>query len=145
MYFMSKLQSGQKRMNLIKFYANGIQTNLLTQFNIKYEIVVIVLSVALYGLFYFQPDFAQTALSVSFKNAILNIEDTPIFGFIFKIVGFFSLIGVINKLFNTLILLFTGRLFKGNNEQESFNGFNSRNRKEDDFDDYEEVRDELNQ
>lgn len=141
MYFLGKFQNGQRKNCLIQFYANGIQTNLTNNFNAKLEMIVIALSMGLFILFSYNPTFAETAIPLSIKGAIINIEDTPIFGFIFKVIGFFFLLNVMNKLVNTIMLLITGQLFR---KIENNHPFDQPSRSENDFDDYEEIKDELN-
>lgn len=144
MYFLGKFQNGQKKNRLIQFYANGVQTNMANQFNAKYELGVIALAIGIFTLFCFYPTYAETAIAMSIKGAIINIEDTPIFGFVFKVVGFFFLISVLNKVINTIMLLITGQLFRtvSDSNQNPFDNHNDRS--ENDFDDYEEIKDELN-
>ncbi len=143
-YFLGKLQNNQKKRKLIRLYTNGLQSKLANQFNIKYEIIVLAVSLICYTSLYFYPDYSLMSFSISMKNAVMNIEDTPIFGFIFKVIGFFFMINVFSKLFKTILLLLTGQLFKQHSSQEN-SGFDDHNNQDDKFDDFEEIKDELNQ
>lgn len=139
MYFIGKFQNRQKKMQFVRFYSNGFPTQTESKFNAKYELLLIVFAISIFGFFFYFPEHSSSSIVVSIKNAILNIEDTPIFGFIFKVVGFFFMLSILMKLTNTFILLFTGQLFKSYPKEED----NTRER--DDFDDYIEIKDELNQ
>ncbi len=139
MYFLGKLQNGQKKMQMIRFYTNGLPSRFGNTFDYKYEIGLIIFSMLTFGIFYKNPEFANLPIIIPIKDAILNIEDTPIFGFFFKVIGFFFMVNIIMKLVNTFILLFSGRLFKSQQDSSHF-----QERKDDDFDDYTEIKDELN-
>lgn len=131
LYFVGKLQSRQNRQMLIKIYGNGMMQNDVG-FNLRAEIGVIALSLAVFVMFWFKPEFAENAISVWFRDSILNIEDTPIFGFIFKVIGFFFLINILMKVVNSIMMLLSGRAF----ERPEKN-----NPKDDNhFDDFEEIK-----
>lgn len=131
MYFTGKLQSRQNRQLLVKLYSNGMMQN-DAGFNLKAEIGVIALSLAAFILFWFKPEFAENAVSIWFRDSILNIEDTPIFGFIFKVIGFFFLLNILMKVVNSLMMLLSGRAF----EKPGENNRNDDNH----FDDFEEIK-----
>lgn len=134
MYFVGKLQRDQNKQMLFKLYTNGmIQGN--AGFNLKAEIAVIVMSIAAFTLFCYFPEYAVNPLSLWFKDTILNIEDTPIFGFIFKIVGFFFLVNIIMKVLNSFMLLISGKGFQRNRRDDNDNASNN-----DRFDDFEEIQ-----
>ena len=69
-----------------------------------------------------------------FHDSIINIEDTPVFGFIFKVIGFFFLLSLIFKMVNTFTFLISGG--KVGNQPPNNNGSDSNNNK---FDDFEEI------
>lgn len=131
MYFIGKLQNGQKRQVMFQMMANGVLKN-QSKFNIKAEIGVIVFALMAFILFWMYPTFASNPLSIWFEKSIMNIEDTPIFGFVFKVIGFFFLVGIIMKMVNSFLFLLSGQAFQQNN-----NTPNDDNRK--DFDSWEEV------
>ena len=70
-----------------------------------------------------------------FQRSILDIESTVIIGFIFKIIGFFFLLGMIFKMLNALNYLISGKpLF------DIKSRFSNMNKKDDThFDDFEEL------
>ena len=72
---------------------------------------------------------------------MVKSENTPIFGFIFKIIGFFFLLSIILKMLNSINFLING---KKNGDQNMSNDSNSQNIESDNhFDDYEEVDESL--
>lgn len=131
MYFIGKLQSGQNRQMMFKVYTNGMMQSDFG-FNLKAEIAVITLAIATFVLFWFKPEFAVNPISSWFHDSILNIEDTPIFGFIFKIIGFFFLLNILLKVVNSLMMLLSGRAFDRPNDNQP----NDDNH----FDDFEEIK-----
>ncbi len=132
MYFIGKLQQRQNKQMMFKIYTNGMMQGDFG-FNLRAEIIVIVLALAAFVLFWFQPEFAVNPVSVWFQDSILNIEDTPIFGFIFKVIGFFFLLNILMKVVNSILMLLSGRAF------EKQNGNNNKNN-DSHFDDYEEIK-----
>lgn len=131
MYFIGKLQSGQNRQMMFKVYTNGMMQGDFG-FNLKAEIAVITLAIATFVLFWFRPEFAVNPISSWFHDSILNIEDTPIFGFIFKVIGFFFLLSILLKVVNSVMMLLSGRAFNQPSEDKE----NDDNH----FDDFEEIK-----
>jgi hypothetical protein len=131
-YFVGMLQQKQKRQlfmgQLGKSAAEGI--------TIKAEIILITLSGILFlGLLWY-PQFAENTIALWFQRSILDIEATVIIGFIFKIIGFFFLLGMIFKMLNALNYLISGKpLF------DIKSRFSKMDTKKDDthFDDFEEL------
>lgn len=104
-------------------------------FDVRYEIVVIALAVGIFTALIFFPQWAVNPISNWFLETILDIEDTPIFGFIFKVIGFFFMISIFMKVAQGFMTLLTGGgLVDRNND----------NRNDDDsddhFDDYTEIK-----
>lgn len=131
-YFMGKLQKNQNLT--MPFVFAGEKLNLRQNtFNMKSEIVVIVLSVVVFiGLLFF-PDYAQNPVSNWFYESIINIENTPVFGFIFKVIGFFFLLSLLFKMMNAFVFLMSGGKVDPNRPMQR------ENKKDDHFDDYEEI------
>ncbi len=133
-YFTGKLQNRQNRSAIFKMAGNPMPA-ISTMFNLKAEISIITLSILFFTAFVFFPEYAQNPISIWFYDSILDIESTPIFGFIFKIIGFFVLLSILFKLLNGFSYLLSGApLVKVNRQFQS-------NRKNDDnkFDDFEEI------
>jgi hypothetical protein len=134
LYFTGKLQNRQNRSAIFKMAGNPMPA-ISTMFNVKAEMVVITFSILFFTAFVFFPDYAQNPISTWFYDSILDIESTPIFGFIFKIIGFFVLLSILFKLLNGFSYLLSGApLIKVNRQ------FQSRNKNDDNkFDDFEEI------
>ncbi|TNE55368.1 MAG: hypothetical protein EP338_03630 [Bacteroidetes bacterium] len=140
LYFLGKLQNSQSRMKLLNMNFGGLPIKMARPlFHLPTEIGVILLSMALFVLFVFFPDWARNPISNWFYESILNIEDTPVFGFVFKVIGFFVLLGILFRLLNGLSFLLSGKPMVSVNR-----GFNSgkKESEEDDFDPFEEVDDD---
>jgi hypothetical protein len=136
-YFVGKLQKNQNRQTFFKIAGRGLPGQNLIVFNLRLEIAVISVALAIFGLFWFFPQFSHNPISLWFYESIVNIEDTPVFGFIFKVIGFFFLLNLIFKMLNAFNFLLTGGKTGGGN---GLPGNNTSSRKHDDhFDDYEEV------
>jgi len=131
MYFVGKLQNSKNKQMMFNAFSNGRKVT-QTKFNLKAEISVITFATVVFGLFWIFPHYASNPISLWFNDAISNIIDTPIFGFIFKVIGFFFLISIIFKMINAFLFLISGKAFqRGNNSKED----NNRT----DFDSWEEV------
>jgi len=131
-YFVGMLQQKQRRQvfmgQLGKSAAEGI--------TIKAEIILITLSGILFLGLVCYPQFAENTIALWFQRSILDIESTVIIGFIFKIIGFFFLLGMIFKMLNALNYLISGKpLF------DIKSRFSNMDTKKDDthFDDFEEL------
>ena len=133
-YFTGKLQNRQSRSTIFKMAGNPMPA-ISTMFNVKAEIIVITFSILFFTAFVFFPDYAQNPISLWFYNSILDIESTPIFGFMFKVIGFFVLTSILFKLLNGFSYLLSGAPLVKVNRQ-----FQSRNKNDDNkFDDFEEL------
>ena len=135
-YFMGKLQNQQNQLAVFKMMGQGGLTKMRVNFNLKAEISVIIIAISAFILFINYPDFSKNPISIWFHESILNIEDTPIFGFIFKVIGFFFLLSMLVKMVNAFTYLISGKPFV--QASSTFQQFNGR-KKKDDFDDYEEL------
>lgn len=137
-YFTGKLQNRQSRSMFFQVTGNGLP-QVRTMFNLRAEIIVIALSILFFTAFVIFPSYAQNPISQWFYKSILNIEDTPVFGFIFKVIGFFVLMGILFKLINGFSYMLSGAPLISVNRQ-----FQSRNDDgkddEDKFDDFEEIK-----
>lgn len=129
MYFIGRLQNSQNRQVLFQVAANGILRN-RSKFNFRAEVGVIVFALVIFLLFWKFPEYANNPLSKWFETSILEIEDTPIFGFIFKVIGFFFLISILMRMVNAFMFLISGRAFEKKKPE---------NKDDSDFDSWEEV------
>lgn len=114
-YFVGKIQSKQHRQSFfsVRGQANipgmgDLFNRLKPTFDVRYEIAVVVLALVTFYGFYFIPELASNAISNWFLDSILNIEDTPVFGFVFKVIGFFFLVTVLMKVLGGLMTILTG-------------------------------------
>jgi hypothetical protein len=132
-YFIGMLQ--QKTRQQV-FMGQFVKSQTAVGINIKSEIFLITLcSFLFFGLLWY-PQFAENAVALWFQKSILDIESTVIIGFIFKIIGFFFLLGMIFKMLNALNYLISGKpLF------DIKSRFSKMDTKKDDthFDDFEEL------
>jgi hypothetical protein len=134
-YFIGKLQRQQQQLQLQLFGQINAQIPQRNDFNLKTEIVLIIASIALFIGFLFFPQYASNNIANWFKSSILDIESTVIIGFIFKIIGFFFLVGMILKMINAINYIISGKPvvdIKTNFKSNS-------NKDEDKFDDFEEI------
>lgn len=141
MYFIGKLQNAQLRTNMVRFQGMGAES-LLQQFkpvfNIKLESLVISVSVIAFALLMVFPEYASNPISLWFYDSIIDIEDTPVFGFIFKVIGFFFMLSIFMKLAQGMLTLLSGGKIGPPPNSNRFDDDDSDNK--DDFDDYEEIK-----
>lgn len=141
MYFIGKLQNAQLRTNMVRFQGMGAES-LLQQFkpvfNIKLESLVISVSVIVFALLMVFPEYASNPISLWFYDSIIDIEDTPVFGFIFKVIGFFFMLSIFMKLAQGMLTLLSGGKIGPPPNRNRFDDDDSGNK--DDFDDYEEIK-----
>ena len=123
LYFIGKFQKSQNTVLMLSKMGLGMSNS---KFNSKFEITIIILSLLAFIGFIFRPDLAGNSVAIWFKESILDIESTAIIGFIFKIIGFFFLMGILVKTVNA---------FKYILEAVLGNGI----KKDKDYDDFEEV------
>jgi len=142
-YFIGKIQSKQQRQSLfsISNRANipgmgDVFNKIKPAFDIRFEIGVVVLALSVFGAFYFAPYLASNVISNWFLESILNIEDTPVFGFIFKVVGFFFMVSVLMKIANAILTILTG----GKRRSQVDSDENNKENDDDHFDDYTEIK-----
>ncbi len=129
-YLVGKAEA---KNNRVKFYANFGNMNRfeLTPFERNKELLLIGFSILVYVYFVFYPQGSHNLITNWFVDSIVSISDTPIFGWIFKIIGFFFLLMVIMRFVNGFFAL-----LGLTNPRE----ISSNKRNDNDFDDYEEVK-----
>lgn len=139
-YFIGKLQNNQQKKMLFQMAGAGLSPQKKV-FSMKAESIIIVFALLIFGAFSIFPEFASNPMSNWFYESIINIEHTPIFGFVFKIIGFFFLLTLIFKMTNAIsFILAGGKVPNQNNKgnQNSFMDSNSQS-KDDEFDDFTEI------
>lgn len=139
-YFTGKLQNRQSKSNFFQVSGSALP-QLKPVFNLKAEIAVITVSILIFTAFIFYPAYAQNAVSNWFYESISEIEKTPVFGFIFKVIGFFVLMSIIFKLLNGFSYMFSGAPLISVNRQFQQDGDSDRKNEDDEkFDDFEEMK-----
>jgi hypothetical protein len=133
-YFIGKLQNNQVRTKMFNITAPGMSQG-KDKFNMKIELGVIALSIIAFSLFWFFPQYASNPISNWFHESIINIEDTPIFGFVFKVIGFFFLITLFAKMVSAFNFLLSGQAFK-----KGVSNSYKEERNDDHFDDFTEIK-----
>jgi hypothetical protein len=124
LYFVGKFQKNQNKNIFLS--RMGIQSNAV-QFNSRYEMALIMLSLLVFILFILEPSIAQNNIAIWFKVTIIDIETTAIIGFIFKIIGFFFLLDILTKTMNAFQFIIARIVSKAPSKNK------------DKFDDFEEV------
>ena len=124
LYFVGKFQKNQNKNIFLS--RMGIQSNAV-QFNSRYEMVLIMLSLFVFILFILEPSIAQNNIAKWFKVTIIDIETTAIIGFIFKIIGFFFLLDILTKTINAFQFIIARIVSRDTSKNQ------------DKFDDFEEV------
>ena len=107
------------------------------EFNLFAEIALIFFTACVFIFLGFYPYFAHNPVSNWFYDSILSIQSTPIFGFVFNIIGFFVLLGFISKFVNTISFLLSGKPFV-TTKLNVTNSTGNPNK----FDDFEDVSDD---
>ena len=135
-YFIGKLQNNQNRQQLFRMVTiNNQRPRGIQVFNLRAEMLIISLSLLVFGAFWFYPSYASNPISLWFHESIINIEDTPIFGFLFQVVGFFFIVSLIFKMSGALGYILSGQAFRDLKKNDQ----SDKNKRTDDFDDFTEV------
>ena len=133
-YFLGKLQQNEQRIQLMSSFTQGMKE---TPFNRRWEIAIIVLSALSFIGFVYFPHYSENGISRWFQESILDIENTVLIGFVFKVIGFFFLIGMFFKMLNALNYIISGKPLV--NVKTGFSS--KKNSSDDSFDDFEEIDD----
>ena len=139
-YFIGKLQKNQTNSAFFKIAGRNL-ANPQKQFNYRYEIIIIATALLAFSTFWFYPSIAINPISVWLQESIVKIENAPIFGFIFKVIGFFFLLTIIFKMLNSINFLLNGSKRRNQNMGQDSNSQDIES--DNHFDDYEEVDDTL--
>lgn len=139
-YLLGKFQKQQERL---QFFGGFNMPKVNQVYSFPLEISLLVLVTLEYIGFYFFPYLSENLLAKWFEGSIKSLENAFLLGFIFKIIGFFFLIGMFIKLLNTINVVLSGKpLFvtmssftQGHGQQPTANS-------DEQFSDYEEVPDE---
>lgn len=133
-YFLGKLQQKEQRIQLMTNFTQGLND---VPFHRNWEIGLLVVSALAFVGFVFFPQYAENGISRWFQRSILDIENTVLIGFIFKVIGFFFLTGLFVKMLNALNFIISGKPMV--NVRTSMG--TKKNPSDDSFDDFEEIDD----
>lgn len=141
LYFIGQMQKDQQQAAMMDRFSGMLSVVSKTRFNRKAEIIVVGVAFVVYASLFFFPEFAKNPIALWFYEQVTGLEKTPIIGFIFKLIGFFFLLGILLKITNGIMFLISGKPFM--NVSGSFKAGNSRKENDDEFDNYEEIKNEL--
>jgi hypothetical protein len=114
LYFIGKLQNKQKRTLMFSSIGSSVGNTLnrfKPAFNLYAEISVLSFGLVMFIVFYFYPQLSQNPISNWFYSNVVSIENSFFLGFIFKIIGFFVILGIFNRLVNGIAFLLSGKPF----------------------------------
>ena len=141
LYFIGQMQKDQQQAAMMDRFSGMLSVVSKTRFNRKAEIIVVGVAFVVYASLFFFPEFAKNPIALWFYEQVTGLEKTPIIGFVFKLIGFFFLLGILLKITNGIMFLISGKPFM--NVSGSFKAGNSRKENDDEFDNYEEIKNEL--
>lgn len=152
LYLIGKFQN-RAAFAQIKSMAGQFTKGFSSSFDVKLEIALIIGALVFFILGSLNPTFIENRVTTWFSDAIINIYDTPFFGFIFMVIAFFVLINAISRGSSIIGKLITGQSFKEATAKESpFQNFNWQGNmqkrfgieetEEAEFTEYEEVEDD---
>jgi len=134
-YFVGKLQKNKTKSVFFNIAGRGMP-NAQNNFNFTAEAIVIGAALVVFIMFWFSPEFAINPIAEWFREKTIAMEKAPVFGFIFKVVGFFFLMSLIFKMVNTVLFFLNGGRVKNTTpDDQSGNQLDN----DDHFDDFEEL------
>lgn len=150
-YLISKLQ---RRAMMSQLANNPMFARFSSKIDPKVERFLILGSLIYFALCIQFPDMVNNRVVNWFSESIVNIYNTPVFGWIFAIIAFFFLIRILWDAANVVGALVTGQPInrpnqgggfgdsEGNPGTNPFDQFRQSQQESDDFVDYEDVTDE---
>jgi hypothetical protein len=139
-YFVGKLQNSENKMRMFRVAGQGLPQMPIANFNKRAEIIVIGIALVAFVGFWFSPSLASNGISRWLHDSVMNIEGTPLIGFIFKVIGFFFLLSIFSRMFNAInFLLNGGKTPPKNRNNNDPNSSSIGNDDSGEFTDYEEV------
>ena len=133
-YLIGRLQNDERKsMIQLSFFGkernnSGAKSN----FNRRNEIMLIIGALIAFVVLAFNADYAKNNIAEWFYRSIIDIEQTAIIGYIFKFIGVLFLISMIFKMIGAISYILNGGPIIDVKSR-------IKNKKDDEFDDYEEV------
>ncbi|MFD1551354.1 hypothetical protein DNU06_14295 [Putridiphycobacter roseus] len=124
LYLIGKFQN-RAAFAQIKSMAGQMMKGFSTSFDSKLEVALILGAIVFFVLGSLNPSLIENGITTWFSDAIINIYDTPFFGFIFMVIAVFVLYNAISRGSSILGKLLTGQSFKEATAKASpFQNFN---------------------
>lgn len=144
MFLLGKIQKKEQQVAMLSAFqqVSPLSARMKPVFHRNLEIVLLFVALGFYGLFLWLPETSFNPITNWFVDSIVNIVDTPVFGFIFKVIGFFFLLSVLFKFISGFLTLIGLRppTIQANSYFHVNRDGDDKDKKDDDFDDYEEVK-----
>ena len=133
-YLIGRFQNDERKSIFqLSFFGKQMNnSNATSNFNRRNEIILIIGALIAFVLLAFNADYAKNNIAEWFYASIIDIEETAIIGYIFKFIGVLFLISMIFKMIGALTYILNGGPMMNVKSR-------IKNKKDDEFDDYEEV------
>ena len=133
-YLIGRLQNDERKsmIQLSFFGKEWNKSGAKSNFNRRNEIVLIIGALIAFVILVFNADYAKNNIAEWFYASIIDIEQTAIIGYIFKFIGVLFLISMIFKMIGAISYILNGGPIIDVKSR-------IKNKKDDEFDDYEEV------
>lgn len=133
-YLIGRLQNDERKsmIQLSFFGKERNKSGAKSNFNRRNEIMLIIGALIAFVVLAFNADYAKNNIAEWFYASIIDIEQTAIIGYIFKFIGVLFLISMIFKMIGAISYILNGGPIIDVKSR-------IKNKKDDEFDDYEEV------
>ena len=133
-YLIGRLQNDERKsmIQLSFFGKERNKSGAKSNFNRRNEIMLIIGALIAFVVLAFNADYAKNNIAEWFYASIIDIEQTAIIGYIFKFIGVLFLISMIFKMIGAISYILNGGPMIDVKSR-------IKNKKDDEFDDYEEV------
>ena len=133
-YLIGRLQNDERKsmIQLSFFDKERNKSGATSNFNRRNEIMLIIGALIAFVVLAFNADYAKNNIAEWFYRSIIDIEQTAIIGYIFKFIGVLFLISMIFKMIGAISYILNGGPIIDAKSR-------IKNKKDDEFDDYEEV------
>ena len=133
-YLIGRLQNDERKsmIQLSFFGKERNKSGAKSNFNRRNEIMLIIGALIAFVVLAFNADYAKNNIAEWFYRSIIDIEQTAIIGYIFKFIGVLFLISMIFKMIGAISYILNGGPIIDVKSR-------IKNKKDNEFDDYEEV------